>query len=138
MLSQNPIFRVEEHLSHNLTDALWLSADAYYNVGGETSIDGTGQDNMANTLRVGAGLGLRIGAVQTWLTWFSTMSAWSPSLLESQMRKRYASPSGSRGESWRSQFAARLSAPIARQLRGRQRAENVRIASITKKGEDNV
>jgi hypothetical protein len=88
MLSQNPIFRVEEHLSHNLTDALWLSADAYYNVGGETSIDGTGQDNMANTLRVGAGLGLRIGAVQTWLTWFSTMSAWSPSLLESQMRKR--------------------------------------------------
>jgi len=66
MLSQNPIFRVEEHLSHNLTDALWLSADAYYNVGGETSIDGTGQDNMANTLRVGAGLGLRIGAVQTW------------------------------------------------------------------------
>ena len=137
MLSQNPIFRVEEHLSHNLTDALWLSADAYYNVGGETSIDGTGQDNMANTLRVGAGLGLRIGAVQTWLTWFSTMSAWSPSLLESQMRKRYASPSGSRGESWRSQFAARLSAPIARQLRGRQRAENVRIASITKKGEDN-
>jgi hypothetical protein len=60
MLSQNPIFRVEEHLSHNLTDAFWLSADAYYNVGGETSIDGTGQDNMANTLRVGAGMGLRI------------------------------------------------------------------------------
>jgi len=60
MLSQNPIFRVEEHLSHSLTDALWLSADAYYNVGGETSIDGTGQHNMANTLRVGAGMGLRI------------------------------------------------------------------------------
>jgi hypothetical protein len=59
-LSQKPIFRVEEHLSHNLTDALWLSADAYYNVGGETGIDGTGQDNMANTLRVGAGMGLRI------------------------------------------------------------------------------
>jgi hypothetical protein len=59
-LSQNPIFRVEEHLSHNLTDALWLSADASYTVGGETSIDGTGQDNMANTLRVGAGMGLRI------------------------------------------------------------------------------
>ena len=59
-LSQNPIFRMEEHVSHNLTDALWLSADAYYNVGGETSIDGTGQDNMANTLRLGAGMGLRI------------------------------------------------------------------------------
>src|ERR1700730_18162715 len=59
-LSQNPIFRLEEHASHNLTDALWLSVDAYYNVGGETSIDGTGQDNMANTLRIGAGMGLRL------------------------------------------------------------------------------
>lgn len=29
--------------SHNLTDALRLSANAYYNVGGETSIDGTSQ-----------------------------------------------------------------------------------------------
>ena len=56
-LSQNPILRLEGHASRNLTDALWLSADAYYNVGGETSIDGTGQDNMANTLRVGAGMG---------------------------------------------------------------------------------
>ena len=51
---------MEEHVSHNLTDALWLSADAYYNVGGETSIDEISQDNMANTLRVGAGMGLRI------------------------------------------------------------------------------
>jgi hypothetical protein len=59
-LSQNPIFRVEEHVSRNLTDALWLSVDAYYNVGGKTRIDGIGQDNMANTLRVGAGMGLRI------------------------------------------------------------------------------
>src|SRR5271170_3090759 len=41
-LSQNPILRLEGHASRNLTDALWLSADAYYNVGGETSIDGTG------------------------------------------------------------------------------------------------
>jgi hypothetical protein len=46
---------VEEHLSHNLTDALRLSADAYYNVGGETSIDGTSQRRQ-----VGAGMGLRI------------------------------------------------------------------------------
>jgi hypothetical protein len=59
-LSQNPILRVEEHASRNLTDNLWLSADAYYNVGGETSIDGASQDNMANTLRVGAGMGLRL------------------------------------------------------------------------------
>jgi hypothetical protein len=59
-LSQNPIFRMEEHLSRNVTDAVWLSADAYYNVGGQTSIDGTGQNNTANTLRVGGGMGLRL------------------------------------------------------------------------------
>jgi Putative MetA-pathway of phenol degradation len=59
-LSQKPILRLEEHLSRNVTNALWLSLDAFYNLGGETSIDGFGQDNMANTLRVGAGLGLRL------------------------------------------------------------------------------
>ena len=59
-LSQKPILRLEEHLSRNVTDALWLSLDAFYNLGGETSIDGFGQDNMANTLRIGAGLGLRL------------------------------------------------------------------------------
>jgi Putative MetA-pathway of phenol degradation len=59
-LAQNPIFRVEEHISRDLTDRFWLSADAYYNVGGETSIDGTPQDNAASTLRIGAGMGLRL------------------------------------------------------------------------------
>jgi len=59
-LSQKPLLRLEEHLSRNVTDALWLSVDAFYNVGGETSVDGFGQDNMANTLRIGAGLGLRL------------------------------------------------------------------------------
>jgi hypothetical protein len=59
-LSQKPILRLEEHFSRNVTDALWLSADAYYNLGGETSIDGIDQDNMANTLRIGAGMGLRL------------------------------------------------------------------------------
>ena len=59
-LSQKPILRLEEHVSRNVTDALWLSLDAFYNVGGETSIDGLGQDNMANTLRVGVGMGLRL------------------------------------------------------------------------------
>ena len=59
-LTQRPLLRLEEHLSRNVTDALWLSADAYYNLGGETSIDGIDQDNMANTLRIGAGMGLRL------------------------------------------------------------------------------
>ena len=59
-LTQRPLLRLEEHLSRNATDALWLSADAYYNLGGGTSIDGIDQDNMANTLRIGAGMGMRL------------------------------------------------------------------------------
>ena len=51
---------MEEHVSRNVTNRLWLSADAYYNVGGETSVDGLQQDNMANTLRIGAGMGLTL------------------------------------------------------------------------------
>jgi hypothetical protein len=57
-LSQMAILRLEEHLSRNVTDGLWLSVDAYYNLGGETRIDGVDQDNMANTLRIGGGVGL--------------------------------------------------------------------------------
>ena len=59
-LSQKPILRFEEHLSRNVADGFWLSLDAYYNLGGETSIDGVEQNNMANTLRIGGGMGLRL------------------------------------------------------------------------------
>jgi hypothetical protein len=59
-LSQKPILRLEEHMSRNVTDGFWLSVDAYYNLGGETSIDGIEQFNMANTLRIGGGAGLRL------------------------------------------------------------------------------
>lgn len=58
--AQKPSFRVEEHASRNLTDVFWLSADAYYNVGGETRIDGVEQNDRANTLRLGTGMGLRV------------------------------------------------------------------------------
>ena len=61
-LSQNPLFIVEGHASRNLTSALWVSADAYYNVGGETSVDGVSQHNAANTLRFGLGMGLSVWA----------------------------------------------------------------------------
>ena len=56
-LTQNPLFIVEGHASRNITPRIWLSADAYYNVGGETSIDGARQGNAADTLRLGAGMG---------------------------------------------------------------------------------
>ncbi|MBV8397344.1 MAG: transporter [Acetobacteraceae bacterium] len=59
-LTQRPLFIAEGHASRNLTPRLWLSADAYYNVGGETRINGAPQGNAADTLRLGAGLGARL------------------------------------------------------------------------------
>jgi hypothetical protein len=57
-LTQKPLFRAEGHASRNLTPILWVSADGYYNVGGETSIDGAAQGNAADTLRLGVGMGV--------------------------------------------------------------------------------
>ena len=65
-LTQRPLLIVEGHASRNITPRIWLSADAYYNVGGETSIDGMRQGNAADTLRLGAGMGARSGPAATW------------------------------------------------------------------------
>ena len=59
-VTQRPLVIVEGHASRNITPRIWLSADAYYNVGGETSIDGVPQGNAADTLRLGAGMGARL------------------------------------------------------------------------------
>lgn len=57
---QDPLFLFEGHASRNLTDQIWLSADGYYNVGGESYVDGVDQDDAANTLRLGVGSGTRL------------------------------------------------------------------------------
>jgi len=58
--TQKPLFLAEGHMSRNLLPTLWVSGDAYYNVGGETSIDGVNQNNAADTLRLGVGMGLGV------------------------------------------------------------------------------
>lgn len=50
---QDPLFILDAHYSKNLNQALWLSMDAIYTSGGETKVDGVGQDNQQNTLRLG-------------------------------------------------------------------------------------
>lgn len=58
-LGQDPLVVIEGHASRNITPEIWLSLDSYYNVGGETHIDNIAQDNAANTLRLGTGIGIR-------------------------------------------------------------------------------
>lgn len=62
-LSQDPLVQVEGHASRNVTRDLWLSADLTYATGGATEIDGLAQGNAADTLRLGAGFGWRIGTL---------------------------------------------------------------------------
>lgn len=53
VLSQDPIYQVEGHLTRDITKELWLSADAIYVGGGETSLDGVAQDNAQSSFGVG-------------------------------------------------------------------------------------
>lgn len=55
--AQNPIFRVEGHLTQDLGPQFWVSLDSYYNFGGATYADGIGQDNQVSWLGLGGTLG---------------------------------------------------------------------------------
>jgi hypothetical protein len=57
-LIQRPLFLGEGHASRNLIPALWISADAYYSLGGETSIDGINRATPPTRSNSGAGMGL--------------------------------------------------------------------------------
>ncbi len=75
-LEQRPLYQLELHASRNLTPNLWLTADAYYDRGGRTVLDGALQDNAADRWRLGTGLGLRLPSVGTlFLNYDSSVSA---------------------------------------------------------------
>lgn len=75
-LEQDTLYQIELHASRNLTSNFWLTADVYYDWGGETRLDGAGQDNAADTWRLGAGLGWRVPSVGTvFLNYESTVSS---------------------------------------------------------------
>ena len=50
---QRPIFRLEGHVTRNLTQALWVSFDATSVYGGETATDGVDDDNYQRALMLG-------------------------------------------------------------------------------------
>jgi len=54
---QNPMFRMEGHLTQDISSEFWVSLDAQYNFGGATYADGVGQDNQQSWLGLGGTLG---------------------------------------------------------------------------------
>ena len=57
---QNPLFGIENHLTHNLTKKFWAGIDLRYAIGGESEIDGQAQDNKINVLGGGISAGYQI------------------------------------------------------------------------------
>ena len=55
--TQDPLFIVESHLSHDFTAKLWGSVDLRYQTGGETTTDGVADDNRIGQLGGGLSLG---------------------------------------------------------------------------------
>jgi hypothetical protein len=68
--TQDPLFVTETHLTHNLTPKFWIGGDVRYQYGGETTTDGIADDNRANALGAGIGMGYQIlrplGVFATW------------------------------------------------------------------------
>lgn len=56
-LQQDPLFRLEAHATRNFSRPLWLSADALFQTGGETTTDGVRDGNRQRALSLGATLG---------------------------------------------------------------------------------
>lgn len=56
-LEQGAIFSTEGHITQGINKMLWVSADAYYKTGGETTIDDVDGDNTMNGFALGGTLG---------------------------------------------------------------------------------
>jgi hypothetical protein len=59
--SQAPMGSFQGHLSYNFTRKSWAAFDATYYVGGKTTIEGIGNDDMQSNARVGGTLALAVG-----------------------------------------------------------------------------
>lgn len=84
--TQDPLFVVESHLTHNLTSKFWVGGDLRYQVGGETTTDGRPDDNSANHAGGGFSVGYQI------LRPLAVIGGWG---------KIFAEDDGARGTMWR-------------------------------------
>jgi hypothetical protein len=58
--TQDPLFELEGHITHSLTSKFWLSFDAIYQYGSETSTDGVSDGNKRMNLNIGATAGVSL------------------------------------------------------------------------------
>ena len=56
-LEQDPLYKLEAHVTHDFSMMLWGSLDAMYTTGGETTVNGIEKDNSQRSLGLGVSLG---------------------------------------------------------------------------------
>lgn len=61
-IEQDPLFILENHLTHNFTKKLWAGIDLRYQYGGTTTADGISDDNLINIVGGGLNVGYQISA----------------------------------------------------------------------------
>lgn len=75
VLGQAPIYALEGHVTRNFGQGFWASFDALYEYGGETSSDGVPDDNLQESLSLGATANFNIGRSGTFkLTYGKTVA----------------------------------------------------------------
>jgi hypothetical protein len=58
--TQKPYFRLEAHLTRDITPTIWVSIDSIYSFGGETSVAGVSQNDRKASLSLGGSLGVKL------------------------------------------------------------------------------
>lgn len=57
---QDPLFNLQVHLTRDLMEQVWLSADGIWQKGGATTVDGVSQDNAQSAISVGLTIAYQI------------------------------------------------------------------------------
>ena len=55
---QDMVFKLESHITHDLSKMFWVSLDSFYFAGGETAIDDLSNDNNQSSFSLGGTLGI--------------------------------------------------------------------------------
>ena len=62
-MQQAPLYHIEAHITRNLDQTWWVSADTVYFAGGATSTNGVSNHNNEQSLALGASVGTKVGEV---------------------------------------------------------------------------
>jgi predicted Na+-dependent transporter len=73
-LSQSPLGTFTAHYSHNIGRVTYAAIGVYYDIGGQTFINGVPQNNSAHGLRPGASISTAIGSFRLTLRYDNTAS----------------------------------------------------------------